>query len=104
MEFERETEAALGLRERVQSYAVLPTGDGMKRGRFMGRFAASRSPMSSTRIDGARFTGICSGHEHPASFPRRLAAHLPASVIVVFDPEGGTGCKSLPIAKFASSL
>src|ERR1700747_1346639 len=48
------------VRERYSDFG--PSCDGMKRGRFMGRFAASRSPMSSTRIDGARFTGICSGH------------------------------------------
>jgi hypothetical protein len=70
-----------------------------------GQFAVSRWPMSFTRIDGASLTGICGDQEHPASFPKRLAAQFGQPPLsVVFDPEGRTGCKSLPIAKFASSL
>jgi hypothetical protein len=64
------TEATLGLPPDIHSYALLPIGYPL------GRFAASRSPMSSTRIDGASLTGICSDHKHAASFPKRLAAQF----------------------------
>jgi len=45
--------------------------------------AVSHSPKSSTKIGGASLTGMCSDPKHPASLPKRLPAHLPASVIVV---------------------
>ena len=51
LHFETEAEAALGLPPGVHSYALLPIGYHMGR---LGQYAASRSLMSSTKIDGGQ--------------------------------------------------
>jgi hypothetical protein len=60
LQFEKEAEAALGLPRGVHSYALLPIGYPMG---GSGQSAVSRSPMSSTRIDGVNLTGICRTNE-----------------------------------------
>ena len=54
LQFEKAAEAALGLPPGVHSYALLPIGYPL------GRFAVSRSLMSSSRTGGDRLTAICS--------------------------------------------
>ena len=48
-----------------------------------GRFAAWLWPMSSLRTVGVRFSGCVADPKHPASLPKPLPEHLPASVILV---------------------
>jgi len=55
--------------------------------------------MSSTRIDGASLTGICSDQEHPASFPKRLAAQFASlGYRCLSIRKGALAVKFLPIA------
>jgi nitroreductase len=80
LQFEKEAEAALGLPPDVHSYALLPIGYPM------GRFGPVRRVALADVVYEDRWaslTGMCSDPEHSASLPKRLAAHLPASVIVV---------------------
>lgn len=59
MQFETETEAALGLPPKV--HFLCPAADRLSDGQGSGQFAVFRSLISSTKTDGASLTGICSG-------------------------------------------
>ena len=93
LQFEKEAEAALGLPPGVHSYALLPIGYPM------GRFGpVRRVPLADVVYEdrvGRALPGSVATRSTLRHCRNDWRRNLSASIIVVFDPEGRTGCRIL---------